>query len=72
MYEFESVDLTGFSDIKSSVVVIFCPKTDRIEVDLFPVICERVCQVSKKALGFRVLETVTQNKLICLRKVIKE
>ena len=39
MYEFESVDLTGFSDIKSSVVVIFCPKADRIDVDLFPVIC---------------------------------
>ena len=39
MDKFKSVDLTGFLDIKSSVVVIFCPKTDRIEVDLFPVIC---------------------------------
>ena len=35
MDKFKSVDLTGFLDTKSSVVVTFCPKTDRIDVDLF-------------------------------------
>ena len=39
MDKFKCVDLTGFLDMKSSVVIIFCPKADRIDVDLFPVIC---------------------------------
>ena len=42
MDKFKCVDLTGFLDMKSSVVIIFCPKTDRIDVDLFPVICRKV------------------------------
>ena len=38
MDKFESVDFTGFLDLKGSEVVIFCPKVNRIGVDLFPVI----------------------------------
>ena len=38
MDEFEGVDFTGLLDFKGSEVVIFCPKADRIGVDLFPVI----------------------------------
>ena len=41
MNEFEGVDLTGFLNRKRSVVVVFCPKTDRINVDLLPV-CKEV------------------------------
>ena len=38
MDKFESVDFTGFLDFKGSEVAIFCPKANRIGVDLFPVI----------------------------------
>ena len=42
MHKFECIDFTGLLDFKGSKGVIFCPKADRIGVDFFPVICQKI------------------------------